>query len=426
MLAGDVTVEVQGDDLVVTGDDNANLVFIEGAGAAGSYLISGVDGTDVFFNGQLQGSSLTVTGASGNIRVDLNGGDDALRISNVSVDELRIETNEGDDLVGLGALDGLIDLGLTADGAQDNGVSDAVDDLDGFVRVNDLLVIHTHGGNDVVAIGGLVGEADWDISLGDESDGTTNQTDDNPNNDFVPNVPLNDQLFIFIASGDNINVNAGTGDDLVNVNYLTAQGALIVDGGGGNDVISVNGSVFNDDVVLLGGSGNDTVAVDFSRQDGGSDAVLVLDSGGDDDFVLLARSLITESDVNIRTGGGSDRVVVGLYYANILGNLAIGGNVVGTLSIDTGGGNDTVDIRANVVTELFGAFGGGEDSVTVAFNHVTSDDTVGLDGGGGFDRLISGGNIFGEHVHIGGFEDLVNFLFGEGGVSPGIPESPAS
>jgi hypothetical protein len=707
MLAGDVTVEVDGDNLVIIGDDNPNTVLIEGAGEPGSYVVGSEDGTNLFFNGQLQGPSVIVTGATGNIIIDLNGGDDTLGINNVSVDQLIIETDGGDDLVGLGASQALFELGLDSDGGGndplptgpevDNGTLidndvpvatvghfeiqmldggesreggftaqgrtllfanedfifdyfsfvdvgsdggaerlgettitqaatlisedvvesrgfflgeseqqinwiattsiadgdtriqntitfttespngeeennieqialplgdlrfisyldedvsgssndilftsgtpgsadfkvftvdgpervgfaqsgvytatasllenatwdgwaadefsdlrsaitgagttysvagnvdttdlppsadpeqgtifgpadvttafawtvnpeattatittflefvaegddvEVIDELDGSVGVNELLVINTHGGNDVVAAVRVFGEADWDINLGDENDGTTNLTDDNPDNTIVPNVPLNDQMFIFIASGGAIDINAGTGDDLVNINYLTVQNTLVVDGVTGNDVISVNGSVFNDDVVLLGGSGNDTVAVDFSRHDGGDDAVLVLDSGADNDFILFARSLITEGDVFIRSGGGSDRVVVGLYYADIFGNLATGGNVVGTLSIDTGGENDTADIRANMVAELFGVFGGGDDNVTVAFNHVTSDDTVGLDGGGGFDSLTLGGNIFGEHVHINGFENLIDFLFGDG-ESPGLPQ----
>jgi hypothetical protein len=107
-------------------------------------------------------------------------------------------------------------------------------------------------------------------------------------------------------------------------------------------------------------------------------------------------------------------VVVGRYYADAFGNLATGGNEIGTLRIDTGSDNDTADIRGNVVEELFGVFGGGDDDVTVAFNHITSDDTVGLGGGGGFDTLTAGGNIFGETVHIHDFEDLIDFLFDDG------------
>ncbi|MEX2139733.1 MAG: hypothetical protein WD894_10760 [Pirellulales bacterium] len=713
MLAGDVTVSVEGDNLIVIGDDNPNTVFIEGASVAGSYVIESDDGTNLFFNGQLQGGAFIVTEAGGKIIIDLNGGDDTLGINNISVDQLIIETDDGDDLVGLGAFAALANLALDGDGGGngvlptgpeetngtliDNDVPDEtighfeiqvldggesrqggftaqgrtllfanadfifdyfsfvdvgsngqgqrlgettitqaatlIDDdvvesrgfffgdseqrinwvvttsiadgdtriatsitfsvappleevppgenellqieqegptlgnlrfisyldedvgsvaddimflsgtpgsaefkvftvdgpervgfaqggvysasagllqnatwdgwaadkfsdlraaitgagttysvagnidqidlppsvdpetgtifgpadvttafawsvdaqattatittflefvaegddreeiaeLDGSVGVNELLVINTHGGNDVVAAVRVFGAAVWDISLGDENDGTTNLTDDNPGNQFVPNVPLNDQAFIFIASGGDIDINAGTGDDLVNINYLTADGTLVIDGVWGNDVVSVNGSVFNDDVVLVGGSGHDTVAVDFSRHDGGDDAVLVIDSGADNDFILFARSLITEGDVYIVSGGGFDRVVVGLYYADVFGNLATGGNVAGTLSIDTGGENDTADIRANVLAELFGVFGGGDDNVTVAFNHITSNDTVGLDGGGGFDKLTSSGNIFGEHVHIHGFEDLIDFLFGDG-TSPGLPD----
>jgi hypothetical protein len=717
MLAGDVQVTVAGDDLIVIGDDNPNFISIQGTGVAGGYIIEGL-GTNVSLNGTPQGGEFIVTGATGIIIIDLNGGDDALLINNVNVDELIINTDDGDDLVALGPFEEALNLGIdlpssgggggggggeggplptgpevnngnlidndvaantighlellvdaagdseqggfTAQGENllfvnanfifqyfgyidvdgdisqlsdttitqaptlvgpdvvesrgsfqgDNTVvnwiattsiedgdtritttitftsvtplppsdgespsvqdvrsfgdlnfisfldadigvdaaddimvpsgtpgspdfkvltldsdervglahggiytagtglvnatwrgwtSDAFDDvqeaiegfggafstagtidvgtgpqqlpqstdsefgtifgprdietafgwridpqatsatvtffielvpgepapdvqgLGGSVGVNDLLVINTHGGNDVVAALRVFGDATWDINLGDEFDGTTNLTDDQTANNIIPGVPLNDQAFVFLASGGDIDINGGTGDDLVNINYLTANGVLVVDAVTGNDVISVNGSVFKDDVVLVGGSGADTVAVDFSRHDAGRNAVIVIDSGADADFILFARSLVRDGVVSIVSGAGNDRVIVGLYYADILGNLATGGNEARVISIDTDGGNDTADIRANLVEELFGLFGSGDDTVTVAFNHITSDDTVGLGGGGGgFDKLSLVGNIFGEHVHIHDFESIINFLFGDGGSeSPG-------
>jgi hypothetical protein len=284
------------------------------------------------------------------------------------------------------------------------GDTGTIHEADGSVGVNDLLVINTNGGNDVVALARVFGDAEWDISLGDENNGSNNQNDDQAGNDIVPNIALNDQIFVFSGSGGFIDINAGSGDDLVNINYLTAHGNLVIDGVTGNDVISVNGSAFRQDVLLLGGSGLDTVAVDFSRLDG--NGVLTIDSGADNDFILFARSLVRDGEVQIRSGGGQDRVVIGRYYADASGNLATGGNEVGTLRVDTGGDADVADIRGNLVfDQFFGIFGGGDDDVTVGFNDVRG--SALLDGGSGSDDLFSAGNIFGR-VDIVGFEGQQN------------------
>jgi hypothetical protein len=687
MLAGDVTVRVDGSDLVVTGDDNPNTVLIEGTGIAGQYVIQG-DDTNVFYNGQLQGAAFIVTGATGNIIVDLNDGDDSLGINNVNVDRLIIDTDDGADIIGIGAFaafanlspggtpplptgpevnngnlidndvpvatighfeinslaggesraggftaqgqtllfanadfifdyfsyvdvgsdgggvrlgattitqpptlvspdvvqsagtfqgqnglvqwiattsiangdtriqnsitfvgrsqtdqngDGTLDPGplgnlrfisyldedvgapdddimyfsgtpgsanfkvFTVDGPQrvgfaqsgiysagpqlvnatwDGWAADEFSDLrsaitgagttyspagnidltdlpaaadpdlgqifgpgdvttafawtvnpqattatittflefvprgqpaginesDGSVGVNELLQINSGRGADLLALVRVFGDATWDINLGDDNDTTSNLTDNNPDNDRIAGIALDDQAYVYLASGGDIDINGGSGDDLVNINYLTTNGTLVVDGVTGNDVISINGSVFNDDVLLLGGSGNDTVALDFSRQDGGRDALTQIDSGAGNDFILFARSLFGESEVQIRSGGGSDRVIVGLYYADALGNLATGGNVVHILRVDTGADNDVADIRANVLDDLFAVFGGGDDDVTVAFNQINSPNSTLLDGGGGFDELFLAGNLFSEHTSIIGFESVNPFL----------------
>jgi len=234
----------------------------------------------------------------------------------------------------------------------------------------------------------VFGGADWDINLGD-SDGTNNNNDSRPENNFA--VTLDDQLYVFIGSGDTIDINGGTGDDLININYLTSLGVLIVDGVSGNDVISVNGSVFNEEVSLFGGSGFDTIAVDFSRHDGGDNALIEIDAGAESDFVLFARSLVEDGDVIIRAGGGFDDVVIGRYYANAAGNLATGGNVIGSLTVDTGGEADFADIRGNDVIDFFGIFGGGDDDVDF-LNNLVRDEGL-LDGGSQFDSLTFLGNV---------------------------------
>jgi hypothetical protein len=375
MLAGDVQVTISDGDLTIEGDDNDNFVIIEG-GTAGAVTITGADDTGIFFNGVEQTTPLVITGGFDSIVVDLNAGNDTLQANNVAVVDFIITMDEGADVVQLGAFE--------AFAANPGGITTA----DGSIGVSGFLSIDTGAGADLVEAVRVFGAADWDVNLGD-SDGTNNNNDSRPENDFA--VALDDQIYVFIASGDTIDINGGTGDDLVNINYLTANGVLVVDGVTGNDVISVNGSVFNDHVALFGGSGFDTVAVDFSRHDGGTDATMELDGGAEDDFILFARSLVEEGQIVIRAGGGFDDVVVGRFYANAAGNLATGGNVLGSLTVDTGGEGDFADIRGNDVIDFFGIFGGGDDEVDF-INNIVRDRGL-LDGGAGFDSLTFLGNI---------------------------------
>lgn len=378
MLAGDVSVTLDDGDLVIIGDDNDNHVIIEGA-AGGAVTISTNDDTTFFFNGVEQNGPFVVGGFD-SIVVDLNAGNDHLHVNNVAVTDLIIRMDEGADFVGLGAFEA-----FEVDPAS-------VTTTSGSIGVNGFLSIDTGPGADLVEAVRVFGGADWDVNLGD-SDGTNNNNDAVPENNF-PGVNLDDQLYVFIASGDTIDINGGTGDDLVNINYLTALGSLIVDGVTGNDVISVNGSVFNEHVALFGGSGFDTIAVDFSRHDGGNDASMEIDGGGEDDFILFARSLVEDGHVVIRAGGGFDDVIIGRYYGNAAGDLTTGGNVLGTVTLDTGGEGDFADIRGNDMLDFFGIFGGGDDDVDF-INNIVRDQGL-LDGGSGFDRLTFLGNAVGN------------------------------
>jgi hypothetical protein len=117
-----------------------------------------------------------------------------------------------------------------------------------------------------------------------------------------------------------------------------------------------------------------------------------LDSGGDSDFILFARSLMQAAAVAIGTGSGADRVVVGRYYANAAGNLATGGSVVGSISLNTDSDADTADVRGNDVQTFFANFGAGSDNVDFLNNKVPLGGS--LDGGAmDFDRVTFQGNV---------------------------------
>jgi len=392
-------------ELHIVGEHYDNHVIIEGTGTPGEVRITGRD-TDIVYFGGFQPGNTVVIGASagGNFRpddrfdrivVDLKLGDDTLEINNLHKQDLIISTGAGADVVRLGAFE-----------AYSRSPA-SVSATSGEVSLSGHLSIDTGDGPDLVQAIRVNGDADWNINLGD-SDGTNNNTDSRDHNDLF--VDLDDQLYIFIGSGNAIDINGGTGDDLVNANYLTSRGALNIAGSIGNDILSVNGCAFNADVGLFGGSGFDTVAVDFSRHDAGANARLDLDGGNEADFIFLARSLVEDGQVNIRAGAGFDHVVVGRYYANARGDLTTGGNLLGKIAVDTGLGNDRVDIRGNDVLDFFAVLGGEGDDLDFINNVVRNQGL--LDGGFDIDGLTFLGNLV-NSFGILGFEDPNNFFFAD-------------
>jgi hypothetical protein len=388
MLAGDVQISVSQNTLQISGDAEANHVIIEG-GNGGSLTITGANNTELFFGGVSQGSQIVIAGGFNSLAVDLNAGNDTLEIDTFFVFvNVSIAMDEGADVVRMGDYQTYV--------SNPGGVISKPFEM----TMTGNLQVDTGTGADLALIVS-VSAGNWDIDLGD-SDGTNNNNDGRPENNFF--VTLDDQAYIYHArssdvNGDsivdvvNVDINGGTGDDLVNINYLTTTGTLGVSGVAGNDVLSANGCVFHRQVMVAGGAGADTIALDFSRHDGqGPAATINLDSGSDSDFILFARCLMQGAAVAIATGSGFDRVVIGRYYANAAGNLATGGNVVGTVSLNTDSEADTADVRGNVVQSFFASFGGGGDNVDFLNNDVRPGGGS-LDGGLDSDNLTLLGNL---------------------------------
>jgi len=387
MLAGDVQISVAQNTLQISGDAEANHVIIEG-GNGGSLTITGADDTELFFAGVSQGSQIVIAGGFNSLAVDLNAGNDTLEINTFFVFvNVSIAMDEGADVVRMGDYQTYV--------SNPTGVISKPFQL----TMTGNLQVDTGTGADLALIVS-VSAGNWDVDLGD-SDGTNNNNDGRPENNFF--VTLDDQAYIYHArssdvNGDgnvdivNVDVNGGTGDDLVNINYLTTTGTLSVSGVAGNDVLSANGCVFHRQVMLAGGVGADTIAVDFSRHDGqGPTATMNLDAGSDSDFILYARCLMQGAAVSIGTGSGFDRVVIGRYYANAAGNLATGGNVVGSVTLNTDSESDVADIRGNDMQEFFGNLGAGGDNVDFLNNIVNLRGS--LDGGPDTDTLTFSGNV---------------------------------
>jgi hypothetical protein len=383
-----VSIAITNGQLQILGEHLNNHVRIEGFGTEGEVEIVGID-TVLMYQGQDVGDTLFLGGAApeeqfDSIAIDLREGNDTVEINNINKHNLSISTGAGADFVRLGAY-------------EDYAASlEFVTADSGLVAFTGGLAIDTGPGADLIQAVRVFTAGNWNISLGD-NDGTTNNTDGRAENDLATN--LDDQCYIFVGAGSTISIAGGTGDDLVNINYLISHGPLSIAGGLGNDIISLNGCAFKANVGLFGESGFDTVAVDFCRHDAGAAARPALDGGADADFVFLARSLIVGGQVTMSAGLGSDHVVVGRYYANIQGDLTTGGNELGTITVDTDAGTDRVDIRGNVCDQFFGRFGGDNDDVDFINNVVRVQGL--LDGSVGTDSFTFFGNLTANFGSVG-------------------------
>ena len=135
LLAGDVVVGVVQGHLSVEGDDLDNHIVITAGAEAGTYVITGLDGTTVHLEGQAPAAEVTVTDVDDDVRIDLGDGHDTLELADATFDgNVSIHMGEGDDDV---------DVGLD-DVAGEAGVVD--DDVS--VAIRGSLRINTDGGVD--------------------------------------------------------------------------------------------------------------------------------------------------------------------------------------------------------------------------------------------------------------------------------------
>jgi hypothetical protein len=174
------------------------------------------------------------------------------------------------------------------------------------------------------------------------------------------------------SAAGSANWTGGNGDDTVHVVYAFIVGAWTIDLGAGNDSLNVFGSAASGDVTYFGGAGIDGLTVDTNF----FDANQLLDGGGDGDTIFLANGLGTEL-ATINGAAGADTITVTNHTA-------------AQLTIDSGADNDTVEVRSSAFDRFFARLGDGDDQLTLFGNlfRIEAD----LDGGAGADRLIDQGN----------------------------------
>jgi hypothetical protein len=338
-----VTVNSEG-KLIIEGTNDNDIVTITGIppGVAGSgmYLVTTKQGV------QPQ-QTQTVSGVTGDICVNLRGGNDQLTMNNVYVNgSIIIEMESGNDTVTLGDLD--------------------------VVSSSEDLEVNLGTGNDELNgrrnfIGG-----DQTLVGGDGDDTFTFEGIASP-------------FTLGTSAAGNANWVTGEGNDTVTVLYAFIAGAFAIDLGGGTDSLDIFGSAASGNVVFLGGAGSDTLTVDTNF----FDAALLVDTGADNDTIFLANGLGIDIGTII-TGAGDD-------------SITVRNETQGRADIDTGSGDDTVDVQSSAVNQFFALLGDDDDELTLFGNLVQIE--ADLDGGAGTaDRLIDLGNDVRGELRTRNFE----------------------
>lgn len=366
MLAGNITVQQNGDTLNVTGDnlDNTFTLIRDNVGQ----LVATGFGTTV--NGGAV--ALNFTGIN-NIVVNTNGGADDAYIdnNNIALNSVTANLGDGDDTLHINktSLQSLVisggngkDTALIGIGFQPNITTQAgIDAAIAAGSVGSVNNLSFDGGNDddQFFAARVFGGANWNIALG----------------------AGNDSYATYWTSSGALNINGDGGNDSVSIGYHVSNGITNVQGGDGNDLLSVYISNFKQDAGFSGGNGFDTVAVDtnyFERS-------ISIDTGNDADTLVLAANVIDRT-ATILSGTGGDNVRIGRRYDN-----SLGGNIIRQHThLDTGSGQDTLILSVNDLRSFFGSLGSDNDNATVDYNLIR--DYGILDGGPGTDTVVRNNN----------------------------------
>jgi len=359
LLAGNVTANVVGGSLIVTGDDLDNRFIIsQFQRPAGEFFLV-AQGDDTTFNGQ---PNVVVNGVTKDIRISTMGGNDAVGLVDVEVPgSLLFDGGEGNnDLVGrlFGRKTTTIGKHLTV--TNGNGLDKTQFD-NASIRGN-VNVTNGDGGSSTEFKGCELS------SLTIQSGGGADE------------VEVGETIV-----RKNLSVRSGDGDTEIDIEGTRVNGTTILESGAGFDETDIeDNAVFNKKVVImLGTGGSQTTMEQSSFRKGfvlqslaGMDEVVIdsilvdgpvnLTLGDGDDVVRVdsptpahdseAGHSIFRKPVNLNTGDGDDQVHIGVtgqpndaadFQSNV---IAVGG--LGADLLDASAGNGNVFARAPRVSEF--------------------------------------------------------------------------
>ena len=437
MLAGNVTAAVRGGTLFVRGNGEDNAVVIQQTGA-NRFTVVGAAASDTTINGRAEGTAFVANGVR-NFDIDLGGGDDSLGVSNSDTFLIDLETEM---LGGPTAAQGDIADALTIRGFANIRLGDGDDALGLQLRAGSSILINTGAGSDAAVVEGstatyLLVQADTGNQATDGDDFVRIRGVDivdsrgRQTGAIVVNTLAGDDTIVLADdSAVSIIANAGVGGtvngatdvDTVSGVGLNARGAVIAYGGAGNDSLAFT-DVTASTLLLIGGNGNDAIVagrvdVDVATLlgEGGHDSVTVDDTFNVEDPTLP----VDPTDpsfigivLHIDTGAGNDVVDVNSNGALLMdiGNMnvvmgdgedsadLIGLTLAGNLHIDMGAGDDggaaigsgLVLADVDVAGFLNAFLGSGNDTADVSNTTAAGGSRARFFGGPGFDSFTDGG-----------------------------------
>ncbi|MFM7205128.1 MAG: hypothetical protein ACKO4T_00445 [Planctomycetaceae bacterium] len=319
-LAGNVTAELTGSTLRLTGDHLANDVMVASA-AGGTIAVIGIDTT---VNGRQ--AAFVTTEAVTSIVTKLKGGDDAVGFGNSAADYLsqRQLTSLATSPV-VWSEDPPAPFDVAA-------VQARIDEVAGGATTFSIpgsLRVKTGDGNDAVGISGNVGGSII-VNLGSADAG---------NGLVIGSETLAGRV------GAGITVNGGDRNDLVAIGNMSVAGTVSASLGDGINWMNV-----------MGGDDAPTTI-----------AALAYTGGVDEDGVGLMGDVTVRNNVRIFTGvRGEDEVD---FFSNLRsavfgGGVKVRGNVV--VNTGTGSDGDTVRLVGNFRGDVSVTTGGGRDTVSVS------------------------------------------------------------
>jgi hypothetical protein len=221
---------------------------------------------------------------------------------------------------------------------------------------------------------------------------------------------LNNLLNIDSLTTANLSVNAGSAADSINIaqnSSVTVHGDLSVNAGNGGNVVELGATIaslsIDGNASIIAGSGNDDVVLN-NLTVGNVLGDLKIQTGAGDDTINVASTTavsVSNGSLSINTGDATaqDTVNVGLGAA-----VTVSGNT----AIVTGNGNDVVNVQSLVTSGLAVNSGAGNDQVTL--NHVTSNGYISANLGAATNTLTLS-NSTGQAVTVtgGSGADTANF-----------------
>lgn len=366
-LAGNVTAQLIGSTLFLTGDSLGNEIAVASV-AAGKIAVIG-NATTV--NGST--TPLVTKKAVTNIVATLNGGDDFVWFGNDAQ----------------GFANQLASVGITPTPFIPSTLQSAIDGVSAGVTAFSLpgnLTVTTADGSDFVSLIGTVGGSITATLGSATSDGFNgfligDYTVESAVNRVGGSVTVvggdqNEGVLIYGTNvGGGISMALGNGyNRMTCYGYGATIGSFAYTGGRDNETVFVEGdiTVRNSVTLFTGPSGPDFVEVGGVY---GGSVVINTGAGGGDDAVFVEGATI-KRDLSVTTGAGADDII---FSSDTIGGsvtIASGASddtmfsdvtsVALNTVINAGDGNDTVELESMTVRyNLFVYMGAGDDVLTV-------------------------------------------------------------